>query len=386
LSEELKAKFRAEHNRTHNDRKELQDYGNSLREESPPILSDAIISTIKEQHSSCPGDGYVVDSIRNPAEIKALREAFPNFVLVAVFADYSTRWERVRDTYGGSKDSFDADELRDKGTYEPIHGQHISKCFFEADLILSNNKHINVKTPEQKTYLEMKNTIDNYMRAFEEPTSSEPTIDESLMAIAYAIGRRSKCKKRRVGAIIVDDSHNILSSGFNGVPKGLLDCSNEHGDCYRDSHRDKLRGNIAADIAKSAVKAIGEECPKIDKETKDSIEEKTKRVAESISTDIVKRIKVLELCRSLHAEENAIMNLVGTSKTYSFENCSLYASTYPCNLCANKIAQTGIKKVIYLEPYPVEDAKIIFDSADVAAKPFVGITFRAFFRAFSYSP
>ena len=103
-----------------------------------------------------------------------------------------------------------------------------------------------------------------------------------------------------------------------------------------------------------------------------------------IADKIVKRIKILELCRALHAEENAILNLVANSSRTDYSQCTLYATTYPCNLCANKIAQIGINKVIYFEPYPVLEAKQIFKSAEVEAEPFEGVTFRAFFRAFSF--
>ena len=60
----------------------------------------------------------------------------------------------------------------------------------------------------------------------------------------------------------------------------------------------------------------------------------------------------------------------------------MYVTTYPCNLCANKIVQAGIKKVVYFEPYPVEEAKKIFKEANVISEPFEGVTFRAFFKFF----
>ena len=224
--------------------------------------------------------------------------------------------------------------------------------------------------------MNMDNAFMHYLSAFENPTSQEPTIKESLMAIAYSIGRRSKCKKRRVGAIVVDENCNIISSGFNGVPNGLTDCHTEHGECYRDTYQRGLRETISRQITNTAQSRA------LDVE-----------MANKISRNIVDRIKVLELCRALHAEESSIINLVGrsqkqssNSKDASWGSYTLYATTYPCNLCANRIVQSGIKKVVYYEPYPIEESKVIFKCGNVSAEPFEGVTFRAFFSAFNYEP
>ena len=93
---------------------------------------------------------------------------------------------------------------------------------------------------------------------------------------------------------------------------------------------------------------------------------------------------MLEKCRALHGEENAIMNLVG--RGIDLKESTIYVTTYPCNLCANKIVQAGIKKVVYFEPYPVEEAKQILKEGGVETESFEGVTFRAFFKFFKYEP
>jgi deoxycytidylate deaminase len=376
LSAELKRLFREQHDgKEPENRRELQEFGNELRKSNPSVLADLIIQQIEALGAEI---DVVVDSIRNPAEIKALRDKYSKFYLFAIFAEYDKRWTRVKETYVSSRDTFDEDEFKDQGSNEPSYGQKISTCFFEADLILSNNEEINCESPN-KTYNEMEKKIDHYIKAFLEPTVPEPLINESLMAIAYSIGRRSKCLKRRVGAIIVDKNYNIVSSGFNGVPNGLDDCKSLHGECYRDKRRKELKGSISKQIAQYKVSS---------------------EQAYELADKIVGKTKVLDLCRALHAEERAIVNLVGrtagmlvepnnnekSERLDKEEKYILYATTYPCNLCANKIVQAGIKKVIYYEPYPVQEAKTIFESGGVRAEPFEGVTFRAFFRAFNYEP
>lgn len=196
------------------------------------------------------------------------------------------------------------------------------------------------------------------MTALSDPSHSNPTLKETLMAAAYTSGRRSRCIKRKVGAVIADQYDQIISSGFNGVPRGLKECSVLYGKCYRDMKRPEVAKRISdslhLDDGSAAIEAI------------------------------TKNVKLLELCRVLHGEESAILNLVG--RGVDLTSSTMYVTTYPCNLCANKIVQAGIKKVVYFEPYPVEEAKKIFKEANVISEPFEGVTFRAFFKFFQFEP
>lgn len=352
LSQILKDKYAEQKGRPYQNRRELQEFGNQLREKDRSILArlldEMVIANSNEKN-------IVIESIRNPAEIQYFRDKYPEFILIGIFADYEIRWNRVKESYDGSKDSFDADEQRDKGNYEPAYGQKISDCFFESDLILANNKHI-AYDGENDAYKNMKEKIEGYLTALKDPSNSNPTLKETLMAAAYISGRRSRCLKRKVGAVIADKYDRIISSGFNGVPHGLQECKSFLGECYRDKKRKEIANRIKKDIN-----------------------------AESISSDVIKRnVKLLELCRALHGEESAILNLAG--RGVDLTNSTIYVTTYPCNLCANKIVQIGIKKVIYFEPYPVEEAKEIFNVAYVTSEPFEGVTFRAFFRFYQFEP
>lgn len=353
LSTILKEKYKEEYGEPHKNRRDLQEYGNRIRETEPCILARFIDEELIKNNAD---KNIIIESIRNPAEIKYFRERYSEFILIGVFADYDVRWTRVKENYNDSKDNFDIDEQRDKGTYEPKYGQKISDCFFESDLILSNNKEISCDG-KNDAFVEMEGKINAYLQALKDPSTSNPTLVETLMAAAYTSGRRSKCLKRKVGAVIADKYDRIISSGFNGVPFGLRECSPSFGQCYRDKKREEMGRRICFDL----------------------------EVDNPESTKIVsKNIKLLELCRSLHGEESAILNLVGRS--IDLDGSTMYVTTYPCNLCANKIVQAGIKKVVYFEPYPVEEAKKIFQEADVKTEPFEGVTFRSFFKFYQYEP
>jgi len=126
---------------------------------------------------------------------------------------------------------------------------------------------------------------------------TRPGWDEYFMEITRLVARRSTCLRRQVGAVVVKD-RNILASGYNGVPSGITHCA-ETG-CLR---------------AKLNVPS-GERH---------------------------------ELCRGLHAEQNAIIQAAkhGTN----IDGATLYSTTMPCIICAKMIINAGIRRVVYEEGY-----------------------------------
>lgn len=121
--------------------------------------------------------------------------------------------------------------------------------------------------------------------------------DEYFMEITKLVAKRSTCIRRRVGTIIVRNKH-ILATGYNGAPTGLPHCQDIG--CYREKQ------NIPS----------GERH---------------------------------ELCRGLHAEQNAIIQAANHGA--SLKESALYTTTYPCIICTKMIINAGIEKVVYLEGY-----------------------------------
>lgn len=124
-----------------------------------------------------------------------------------------------------------------------------------------------------------------------------PDWDQYFMEIAEIAKKRSTCLRRQVGAVIVKDNR-ILSTGYNGAPKGLKHCQ-ETG-CLRSS----------------------------------------------LSVPSGERH---ELCRGLHAEQNAIIQaaVFGTA----IEGAAIYTTLSPCVLCTKMIINAGIKRIILREDY-----------------------------------
>lgn len=330
-------------------RTELQDAGNIIRTQNGNgFLAQEAIMAI----NSSDKDFFVVDSIRNTHEVDALKSAFSNFFLFAVWASKGTRWDRTKSKYAGNEALFEQDDSRDNDE-KCESGQQITLCYQMADVIILNEKKINSKEADE--YKNLSSIVKKYVDLIQQTSKFEPTEMEPLMTMAYANSMRSSCSQRKVGALIIDEFGNVFSSGYNEVPASERPCKNTYGMCYRKYIRKELE-------------------IKLQEEIRD--EELTNRV----SAIVKKNSKMLDYCRALHAEESAIVNMARLSVSANLAEATLYTTTYPCNLCANKIAQVGIRKVVYYEPYPQQEAKDILNAHGVQQIPFEGVTNNGYFR------
>jgi len=314
LSNYLKKLYAEEKGVDNPDRRILQDYGNKIRStRGREILAQMAIDEIEADSNQ---NFFVVDSFRNPGEVEMFRKKYPDFYLMGIFADYNVRWERIKHKYNNNNAEFDKDEKRDQGKGEDENGQRVEDCFLNADVVISNNETI---IKNNSAYKLMKEKVIKYLNLFRNPGRELPNDDEAVMAMAYANGLRSHCLKRKVGAVIVDQFGNSFSAGYNEVPIGESPCKEKYGRCYRDYEREKICNNLKQYI-----------------NNPEHIKE------------IISNFKILDLCKSLHAEENAIINIARFGSSSALFGATLYTTTYPCNLCANKIAQVGIKKLYIL--------------------------------------
>lgn len=330
-------------------RSELQDFGNELRKKQG---ADILARNAYELISKSNHEKWVIDSIRNTHEITFLREAIGTFYVIAAWADQDVRWKRVESKYKQNRVAFEADDTRDsRENFET--GQQVTLCYQMADLILLNNK--DIKSPEAEDFKELEKKVQRFIEITEKNSSFIPAEMETLMAMAYANSVRSSCSQRKVGALIIDNFGNVFSSGFNEVPASERSCKKEYGMCYRKYLRKNFFNELTEIIA--------------DSETK-----------EKVAAVVKNHFKALDYCRALHAEENAIINMARLGGAKNLNETTLYTTTYPCNLCANKIAQVGIRRLVYFEPYPQKEAKEILQAHKVSQVPFEGISYNGYFR------
>jgi len=89
---------------------------------------------------------------------------------------------------------------------------------------------------------------------------------------------------------------------------------------------------------------------------------------------------LLEFGRVVHAEMNALAEAARTGKPVA--GATLYCTTFPCHMCARHIVAAGIRRVIYLEPYPKSLAFELHGDAILEVGPDVDPAGRVAFEAF----
>lgn len=129
---------------------------------------------------------------------------------------------------------------------------------------------------------------------------NRPSWDEYFMKIAQDVSVRAICVKRKVGALVVKDNR-ILSTGYNGAPKGFAHCAEET--CLRKQMQ-------------------------------------------------IPSGQRHELCRGLHAEQNAIIQAAVHGS--SIEGGTMYCTYQPCVICVKMLINAGIVRLVYSGGYPDE--------------------------------
>jgi dCMP deaminase len=143
---------------------------------------------------------------------------------------------------------------------------------------------------------------------------NRPNWDEYFLKIAKLVSERSTCLRRSVGAILVKDK-KILATGYNGAPAGISHCEET--------------GCIRADL----------EVPSGQRH---------------------------ELCRGLHAEQNALLQAALHGN--SVKDATLYATVQPCIICAKMLINAGIKAIVIMGEYPDEMAARFLKEAGVKVR------------------
>ncbi len=143
-----------------------------------------------------------------------------------------------------------------------------------------------------------------------------PSWDEYFMRLAYLVSTRATCTRRKVGAVIVKE-RRVLATGYNGPPKGLAHC--DVTGCIREEL------NIPS----------GERH---------------------------------ELCRGLHAEQNAIIQ--AAVHGVSIKGATIYVTNHPCVVCAKMIINAEIEEIVYAEGYPDDLAKLMLIESGIKVRQY----------------
>ncbi|WP_188680788.1 deoxycytidylate deaminase [Thermogymnomonas acidicola] len=144
----------------------------------------------------------------------------------------------------------------------------------------------------------------------------QPDWDTYFMRMAFLAASRSNCVRRKVGAVIVKD-RNVLATGYNGPPSGSAHC----------------------DVA-GCVRNIMD----------------------------IKSGERHELCRGLHAEQNAIIQ--AAVHGVSIKDAVIYVTTHPCVVCAKMLINAHIREIVYAEGYPDDLSELMLIESDMSTRQF----------------
>lgn len=322
----------------------FQDLGNSLRRALGDDLGAQVaLNTIAlDRAARHPGKdvkdihpervAYVIDQLKNPRETMLLRDVYGNmFYLVGVLSGYERRKQNLIASMSGP----DAETLIERDRAEADGGgQQLEKTLKLADYFVRNS-HDNIQ--------ELAAPIERFIGLVHGKNGVTPTVNERGMYAAYSAALRSACLSRQVGAAIVDEQGNIISTGCNDVPKaggGLYETGGvdhrcvfrEGGICFNDKYKDKLRDEIGKVLRSGGVDPV---------------------LAETLASEIragTRLRDLIEFSRAVHAEMDALIAAARKGGS-GVQDCILFTTTYPCHNCARHIVAAGIRSVYFIEPY-----------------------------------
>ncbi len=194
-----------------------------------------------------------------------------------------------------------------------------------------------------------------------------PSEEETMMTAAATLALISQCIKRRVGAVLCDSSGYIISAAYNEVPGDQEKCFDKYGMCYRDFVRSKFNKDLLSNF---------EFCPICSHEL--NIDGTICKNCGKDLSYLIPPFKALDKCRSLHAEETTILKVAD----HQINGSILYSTTFPCLQCAKRILHTGIKQVVYVDPYPEEESIKMLEGGGVKTKKFEGVKAQAYYKLF----
>lgn len=303
------------------DRETLQDIGNEMRAaEGAGVLARRALERILED-----GGDFVVDGIRNPAEIDELRNGFEHGREVRIFGVHTGREALVERILSRARegDLADREEIlakidREWGFGEPEDGQQVGKCMDKVDEIIENEGPLEEFREKFLTvYKRMREQgqIGKQEVAVEpvNPDAANPPVDynrpskdEYYLDLARSVCRRSTCTKVEMGAVIIRDDQ-VVATGYSGAPRGTKS-SIEHRFCLR--------------------KKLG-----------------------------IPSGHRYEICRSVHAEQNAIINAARAGTSLLGGDIYIYGKyrglegeepldAFPCFICKKMLINCGLERVI----------------------------------------
>lgn len=389
----------------------LMNVGDRLRRESNDNAVCAMIAIMKiiaiREEQTSDDEAYrqngatIIRQLKHPEEVELLREIYGNrVVIVGVSADPDVREaalrEQLRNPIGGRESdataAAEAFELlkRDENDEFQKHGQHVRDAFEMCDAYIP---------------IEPKSAIDKSVERlvsllFGAPFIT-PTKDEMGVWYAFAAKHRSSASGRQVGAMVMDADGEVLVTGCNDAPKPLGG-QNWDSDTSVKDHRDFALGYESNDrykfIMTQELMSVLQSADWLSEDMKKMTPADLAELAlagDDSSAPILKGRRVaslLEFGRIMHAEMAALTT--AARRGTSLRDATLYTTTYPCHECMRLIIGAGVRRVVFIDPYPKSLVNELFGpllgtSKDhdqdprIVLEPFLGVAPRLIGRVFA---
>ena len=308
---------------------------------------------------------YIIRQLKRKEEVKLLERVYgKQFIQISISQDKSSRLSHLAQRALVEQPNLDNDarhELarrlvrRDENEDEDDDGtkiefgQKLGEIFQYGDVFI-----------DAATSGSISKTCRRFVRALFGQTDIAPTKDEFGSYIAKAASLRSVDLSRQVGAAIVSKDGDLITVGCNEVPKPL-------GGNYWDEDEPKARDvDKRAEANKDETnRIIIDFLTVLEKQNLLPTGETAKNVLtrpetkEAINDSLIGDIT--EYGRMVHAEMNAVVDAARLGR--STKGATLYVTTFPCHNCAKHIIASGIKKVIFIEPYPKSRTELLYGDA-----------------------
>ncbi len=327
---------------------------------------------------------WILRTLKHEKEVELLRHVYGSrFILVGAQQDEATRMTKL---CGDLRDERPTDPdiqglamrliTRDQMDSENESGQHVRDTYSLSDYFINVNADIENETSRLVGLL------------FGKPFVT-PTRDEQGMFHAYAAAFRSSDPGRQVGAAVTTPAGEIIVTGTNEVPRAGGGNYWEGDD--GDSRDFRLGYNFNKRITNRAMREFVSYLARRNMLSPElqvlSLDEQCRRIMNANRGDL-KKLRfnsLIEFGRISHAEMSAITQAARTSS--STQDGTLYTTTFPCHMCMRLIIGSGIRRVVYVDPYSKSLASEMYPDSlarpgGVEVSPFWGASWTVFPRLF----
>lgn len=341
----------------------LQRWGNNIRrydsvlensdnidsEKAPACLARKINRFIKliRKHKQ-DYTHIVIDALRNPYEILYFRERYSSFYLMSINTDEQIRRQKLVERGFDIKEieELDKEESAKRDFRDSYSKIDINKCIELSDIHITHN---GVEVSRNR---ELVNQILTYLSLMRHPGLVPPSPIERTMQIAYTAKLNSGCLSRQVGAVVTNSDFSVRSIGWNTVPQGQTPCNlRSLTDLYNqeddNAYSNYERTNKKFSVGVKKLYAAYESCQCHDGVIGLPLSYCFKDIHNVVEDEHKNQVHT----RSLHAEENAILQLSKYGSS-GIEGGRLFTTSSCCELCGKKAYQLGIKEIYYIDDYP----------------------------------